>query len=99
MSLKPNGDSMNVPDWNKTPTPVFTTPAENGAYAPGHNSFFKSRDGKEDWILYHANPSIGLGCGGKRSPRMQKFTWNVDGTPYFGVPVKINATIKNPSGE
>ncbi|WP_228370719.1 hypothetical protein [Candidatus Korobacter versatilis] len=25
------------------------------AYSPGHNSFFQTDNGKQDWILYHAN--------------------------------------------
>jgi len=70
-----------------------------GAYAPGHNGFFKSRDGKEDWIIYHANSLPNQGCGNARNPRMQKFTWNADGTPNFGEPVPINKPIKKPSGE
>jgi len=99
LSLKENGDPMNASDWNKTATPVFNTFASGGAFSPGHNSFFKSRDGTEDWILYHANSTAGQGCGNSRSPRMQKFTWNVDGTPNFGIPVSINVTLKKPSGE
>jgi GH43 family beta-xylosidase len=99
LTLKPGGDPMNAADWTKSPTPVFTKKPENGAYGPGHNSFFKSRDGKEDWILYHANSSAGQGCGNARNPRMQKFTWNADGSPNFGEPVKINVPIKKPGGE
>jgi GH43 family beta-xylosidase len=49
--------------------------------------------------LYHANPETGKGCGNMRSPRMQEFTWNADGTPNFGVPVETNKNIENPSGE
>jgi GH43 family beta-xylosidase len=90
---------MNPSDWTKTATPVFSTLASAGAFAPGHNSFFKSRDGTEDWLLYHANSSPGLGCGNSRSPRMQKFTWNADGSPDFGTPAAINTIIKKPSGE
>ncbi len=99
LSLKENGDPMNITDWNKTATPVFTSFASGGAFAPGHNGFFKSRDGTEDWIIYHANSTAGQGCGNSRSPRMQKFTWNVDGTPNFGAPVSINVVLKKPSGE
>jgi GH43 family beta-xylosidase len=99
LTLKEGGDPMSPMDWTKSPTPVFTKKPENGAFAPGHNSFFKSRDGKEDWIIYHANSTAGQGCGNVRNPRMQTFTWNADGTPNFGEPVKINTPIKKPSGE
>lgn len=99
LSLKEGGNPMNAADWTKSATPVFTKKPENGAYAPGHNGFFKSRDGKEDWIIYHANSMAGQGCGDARNPRMQTFGWNADGTPAFDVPVKINKPLKKPSGE
>jgi len=99
LTLKTGGDPLNKTDWIKTPTPVFTKKPENGAYAPGHNGFFKSKDGKEDWIIYHANTMAGQGCSDMRNPRIQPFGWNADGTPNFGEPVKINTKIKKPSGE
>jgi GH43 family beta-xylosidase len=92
-------DPMNPASWTKSSTPVLVKSSANSAYGPGHNSFFKSRDGTEDWILYHANPAPGLGCGDTRSPRMQKFTWNPDGTPYFGTPVPVNTPLPEPAGE
>jgi GH43 family beta-xylosidase len=83
--------------WKKSEQPVFKQAPENGVYAPGHNSFFKSPDGTEDWILYHANPKPGQGCGSFRTPRAQKFTWNEDGTPNFGKPVKAGDILPIPS--
>src|SRR5699024_7492280 len=38
--------------WKKSDEPIFKQSDKNKVYAPGHNSFFKSPDGKEDWILY-----------------------------------------------
>lgn len=99
LSLQQNGDPLNPAHWRKSDQPVFTKKPENNAYGPGHNGFFKSPDGKEDWIIYHANSAPGLGCSDKRSPRMQKFTWKSDGSPDFGEPVKLNTPIKKPSGE
>lgn len=99
IALKENGDPLKPSDWLKADKPVFTKKPENGAYGPGHNGFFKSPDGTEDWIIYHANPRAGLACSNDRSPRMQKFTWNADGTPDFGEPVKIDTAIPKPSGE
>lgn len=84
--------------WKKSAEPVFSQNAKKGIYAPGHNSFFKSPDGKEDWILYHANANPGDGCGGKRAPRAQKFTWKKDGTPDFGTPLKDGTVLNKPSG-
>ncbi len=83
--------------WKKSTVPVFKASPENSVYAPGHNSFFKSPDGKQDWILYHANDKPGEGCGKMRSPRIQQFFWRADGTPDFGVPIKTGVPIAVPS--
>jgi GH43 family beta-xylosidase len=91
-------DIMNPANWKKSAQPFFSQSKENGVYAPGHNSFFKSPDGKQDWILYHANDEPGQGCGGKRSPRMQPFTWDKKGFPVFGTPVKRDQPLAVPSG-
>jgi GH43 family beta-xylosidase len=99
LSADKNADLLNAKSWTKSPQPLFKASPENGVYAPGHNSFFKSPDGKEDWILYHANAKPGQGCGNFRSPRMQKFTWNADGTPNFGIPVKEQVVLAVPSGQ
>jgi GH43 family beta-xylosidase len=97
LTYKGSGDLLDSSSWSKCTEPVFSQIRENNAYAPGHNSFFKSPDGKEDWIMYHANPQPGQGCGKNRSPRAQKFTWSIDGAPRFGEPVSINLPMKVPS--
>lgn len=90
-------DLLNPSSWKKSPEPVFKNAPENGVYAAGHNSFFTSPDGKEDWILYHANPKPGQGCGNYRTPRAQKYTWNKDGTPNFGKPLNTTQKLLIPS--
>lgn len=90
-------DLLDSLSWTKSAEPVFQTSVENGVYAPGHNSFFTSPDGTEDWILYHANSAPGKGCGRARSPRAQRFTWSRKGIPQFGVPVKEGAPLLLPS--
>ena len=97
LSADANSDLLDSASWKKSPEPVFTAAPEKGVYAPGHNSFFKSPDGKEDWILYHANTAPGQGCGGNRSPRAQPFQWTKDGMPYFGEPVKTGEPLSVPS--
>lgn len=99
LSTNANSDLMDSASWRKSPVPVFQKSIENGVYAPGHNSFFKSPDGTEDWILYHANSAPAQGCGQYRSPRAQKFTWNTDGTPNFGIPVKTGEALPVPSNK
>jgi GH43 family beta-xylosidase len=88
---------MNPDDWTKSSEPVFTK--GNGVYGPGHNGFFTSPDGKENWLVYHGNASASEGCGTTRSLRAQPYTWNSDGTPNFGEPVASGTEIAVPSGE
>jgi GH43 family beta-xylosidase len=83
--------------WKKSAKPLFQQLPGAGVYAPGHNGFFKSSDGKQDWIIYHANSQSGQGCGAHRSPRAQPFTWNADGTPNLGVPVGAGVAVPRPS--
>jgi GH43 family beta-xylosidase len=91
-------DLLKADSWKKSPEPVFSTSVENGVYGPGHNGFFKSPDGTEDWIVYHAK-SVANGECRERNVRIQKFTWNADGTPNFGNPVSIKTSLQKPSGE
>lgn len=93
-----NSDLLQASSWTKSSHPVFKQSSENHVYATGHNAFFKSPDGKEDYILYHANSKPGEGCGPHRSPRAQKFSWNADGSPDFGEPVAEDVAQPLPSG-
>jgi GH43 family beta-xylosidase len=93
------GDPLNASSWVKSSTPVFQRNNAAGVYGPGHNGFFKSPDGTEDWIVYHATSNSGGNCDLNRSTRAQKFTWNADGTPNFGTPVGLGVTLTAPSGE
>ncbi|HTI94066.1 MAG TPA: family 43 glycosylhydrolase [Puia sp.] len=98
LRLVQGGDPMDPAAWKKSGKPVFQQSPENGVYGTGHNSFFLSPDGKESWILYHANSNPGEGCGPRRSSRAQPFSWEADGTPDFGQPVRQGVAIPVPSG-
>jgi GH43 family beta-xylosidase len=84
--------------WTKSDHAVFHESPAAQAFGTGHNTFFTSPDGKEQWILYHANAGPNQGCGPLRSPRAQPFTWNVDGSPNFGDPIPLATPIAKPSG-
>lgn len=91
------GDPLDSDSWKKHNDPVFEKNESNSIYGPGHNSFFKSPDGTEDWILYHANDNPGDGCGGDRKPRIQQVNWDENGFPDFGTPVSRNERLTPPS--
>jgi len=99
LALKAGGNPLVKADWTKSSQPVFTKSPQSNAFGPGHNSFFKSPDGKEYWLIYHANSATNQGCGGQRNIRMQKFTFKTDGSPDFGAPVATGLNISLPSGE
>ncbi len=92
-------DLLQASSWVKSPEPILKQSAVAGVYATGHNSFFKSPDGTQDWILYHANAQPGQGCGDRRSPRAQPFSWTPAGYPHVGEPVAIDKPLARPSGE
>ena len=92
-------DLLDPASWTKSSKPVFWQNPDASVYAPGHNSFFQSPDGKEDWILYHANEAPGEGCENHRSPRVQRFSWRADGSPDFGRPVSVFVPQPRPSGD
>ena len=99
LTAEAGSDLLNPKSWKKSPKPLFWSAPMAHAYGPGHNSFFKSPDGTQDWIAYHANPEPKQGCDGHRSLRIQQFTWNPDGTPNLGKPVPLGEPLAKPSGD
>lgn len=99
LTANADSDLLDPHSWKKSRKPVFLQDPKAGVYAPGHNSFFESDGGKQQWILYHANSHPHEGCGDARSPRAQPFTWNADGSPNFGRPVSTDVRFRWPSGE
>jgi GH43 family beta-xylosidase len=91
-----HANPMDAKSWTKIDHPLLSTDAAAHAYSPGHNGFFTSPDGKQEWIIYHANPGPGMGCKGMRSPRIQRFTWGEDGRPDFGRPVGLGESLEKP---
>lgn len=89
-------DPLNPAAWTKSPQPVLKS--GNDVYATGHNGFFLSPDGKEHWIIYHANSGPDMKCTPKRAPHIQRFEWNPAGWPQFGAPVPEKTPLPVPSG-
>ena len=83
--------------WKQHPAVVFARNDDAKVYGPGHNYFFKSPDGTQDWIVYHAKTTTD-NTYSDRTARAQPFTWNQDGTPDFGKPRATDLPIEEPSG-
>ena len=88
------GEVLDPQSWVKQPAPVFARSAE--VSGPGHCSFVQSPDGRQDWLIYHAHIVPGKP---ERDVRIQRFTWNPDGSPHFGNPVPPGVALPVPSGE
>jgi GH43 family beta-xylosidase len=95
LTLSPGSDPLLPSSWTKSRSPLFAS--ANGVFAPGHCSFTRSPDGREDWIVYHA--ARRQGAGWSRLLRAQRFDWNADGTPNFGVPWPPDTPLALPGGE
>jgi len=90
-------DALNPAHWKKYDQPVFSRTEQ--VFGPGHNGFFKSPDGKEQWLIYHGNDKASQGCGATRSLRAQKFDMDKQGFPQFGKPLAPGVQVARPSGE
>ncbi|WP_207534596.1 family 43 glycosylhydrolase [Desertivirga arenae] len=103
IQLKDGGNPLNTDDWiNKKQ--VFVKSEANAVYGPGHNGFFTSSftdpdkvTHKENWFIYHARSAPNT--SGPRTPRMQKLTWNADGSPNFGTAIGQGVSMQVPVGE
>lgn len=89
-------DPLDPKSWTKHPKPVFG-PTDK-VFVPGHNSFTRSPDGKEDWLVYHAKDSDASDAHG-RTMRIQRFGWTADGHPEFGPAIASGVPQRKPSGE
>ncbi|KAH8660108.1 glycosyl hydrolase [Xylariales sp. PMI_506] len=91
-------DPMQYQSWTKhTAGCVFHQNTVAGVYATGHASFAKSPDGSEDYLVYHAQTTPNPSANIFRTVRIQKFTWNDDGTPNF--PLAENGPFDVPAGQ
>nr|WP_257845397.1 glycoside hydrolase family 43 protein [Sphingomonas sp. J344] len=87
-------DLLAPASWTKHPLPVLTS--ANGVFATGHNGFFRSPDGGEQWIIYHANPGPGMGCTQRRAPHISRVEWR-KGVPVFAPPAAAGTRLRKPS--
>ncbi|MEU4485744.1 glycoside hydrolase family 43 protein [Streptomyces purpurascens] len=98
MSLRDGADPLVPGNWTQHSGPVFSRADDRGVYGPGHHAFFRSPDGTEDWIVYHAK-TTSTNTYTDRTTRAQKITWNADGSPDLGRPLALGATQDLPAGD
>jgi GH43 family beta-xylosidase len=98
LTARPDSELTDAGSWRKSPGPAFAKSAKNGVYAPGHDAFFTSPDGKQNWLIYHAHVGANGKCTSRRAPRIQPFHWRADGTSDFGEPVRDATPLPAPAG-
>lgn len=85
-----DSDLLNGYSWSKSKDPVFRTSEKNRLYGPGHNSFTRTEDDKEDVLIFHARPEKNKEGDPLDNPNRhgnaQVFSWDRMGFPYFGEP-------------
>lgn len=86
LHAREGADPLDAAAWTKAMHPILAKNPAGHVYAPGHNGFFRMRDGTQ-WIIYHANPGPGMGCTSKRSPRIQPVHWSREGMPLLDAPM------------
>ncbi|MES2923487.1 MAG: glycoside hydrolase family 43 protein [Verrucomicrobiota bacterium] len=91
-------DLMKVESWTQEGQPLLERADGNKVFGPGHHGFFKSPDGKEDWIAYHGKTTSEYTYKG-RSTRAQKLEWNDRGFPQKVIPLALDAEVPVPSGD
>jgi GH43 family beta-xylosidase len=97
-SIANGADPMVAANWVQHPGPIFSRNDTTGVWGPGHHSFFTSPDGTEDWIAYHGK-NTSTYTYAFRTTRVQKISWNADGSPNLGSPLAAGATQQLPSGD
>lgn len=95
MIVNDTNDFLNPEMWHKFRDPIFCKTPE--VFGPGHPSFTTTKDGKEDWIIYHSAQHSGSGFD--RQVNAQPFTWSTDGFPIFGSPVSPREKIVDTTGK
>jgi GH43 family beta-xylosidase len=91
-------DLMKAESWKQEGQPLLERADGNKVYGPGHHGFFKSPDGKEDWIVYHGKTTEAYTYRG-RSTRAQRLEWDEKGFPKKVVPLPLEDAVPLPSGD
>ena len=88
LTAKDGSDLLDPKSWNKSDKPVLVTNEKKGIFGPGHNSFTTSRDGKADYLIYHARPysEVDLDFAlydPNRHTWVKRISYDTDGNPVF----------------
>lgn len=88
LTAEDGSDLLDPASWKKSEKPVMVTEEKKGVFGPGHNSFTTSRDGKQDYLIYHARPYAEVDLAfalydPNRHTWVKRIRYAEDGTPLF----------------
>ncbi|MBR0098451.1 MAG: family 43 glycosylhydrolase, partial [Treponema sp.] len=88
LTAEDGADLLDPKSWKKSEKPVLVTDEKKGIFGPGHNSFTTSRDGKSDYLIYHARPYAEVDLDfalydPNRHTWVKRINYSADGTPLF----------------
>jgi len=88
LTAKDGSDLLDPKAWKKSEKPVLVTDEKKGIFGPGHNSFTTSRDGKEDYLIYHARPYAEVDLAfalydPNRHTWVKRIKYDAEGNPLF----------------
>lgn len=92
-------DLLDPRSWRKHPQPLLVSSPDAGAYGPGHHAFFRSPDGDEDWLVFHARGTPGgQGHGPERRAALASpISW-LGRLPVLGPLSRLRLPLPEPSG-
>jgi GH43 family beta-xylosidase len=96
LTIPSTADPMKAASWSQYGIPLLHGNPDHGVFGPGSCAFFKSPDGTEDWIVYHAKNTAQYTYDG-RTTRSQRIDWS--NALDFGMPVPVNGAFVLPSGD
>jgi GH43 family beta-xylosidase len=99
LSAPAGANPLNPHAWSKSPDPVVSKAPEVAVFAPGHNGFFTSPDGRQHWMVFHANPGPSMGCTSNRALWIEPFIFGADGRPIFLQPSGRGDKLLPPTGQ
>lgn len=81
LSIGREQDPLDVKRWKKNPYPVLSTADLDGIYGPGHNSFFRDKQGNT-YIAYHGEAAA---YDSPRSTMLHRIHFRENGEPVFRI--------------
>jgi len=99
LSAPPGANPLNPRAWSKSPDAVVSKAPAVAVFGPGHNGFFTSPDGKQHWMVFHANSGPSWGCTSRRATWIEPFFFDGRGKPVFLPPSGPQEPLAPPSGQ